>query len=254
MPTNRALPWLLVVAAAGCAPPPPPPEDYPVVHHQPAETWYAPLYRDPANPVGAEEGRIRVLVGVQLIEYEDDADSVVTHGLRIRLSGLRPATGYAARVEGEDAPVPFTADGRGEASVLLGRSLPAPGKRITVADGSGNPVLLGAMPDWTRRPRGETLREVFDGDDGSVRVRAFSGSGKGREELEFRCGGFPDGARLAIGGSAGIPVASGGATLRWRSGDGAPLPLGAATVRELHGTPFEVRSVSGAVLVEGTIP
>jgi hypothetical protein len=254
-PAMGTLYGLTVLGALSCGgAATPPPKDYPVVHHPPAEVWYSPLYRAPAQPEGTAGGRIRVLAELVVVERENSSDSYVRHGLRVQMAGLRPSTGFGAQIEGDPDSVPFVSDRRGSASVLLGRSLADPGKRIVVADGSGNPVLLGAIPDWTRRPRGQPAREVYEASGGTVRVSAFSGSGRGRERLEFRFSGFPAGALLSIGGEAGIPFAGDRAILRWRSEDAAPLPLGAATVRELHGVPFEIRAGGGAVLVEGTIP
>lgn len=253
-----------MLAAAGCGGPPPQPDDPPVVHHAPAVAWYAPLYRVPANPSGTEEGRIRILVGVKVIEdrFEETEETVVSRGMRLLLSGLRPATAFRAEVEGDPVPVPFGTDDRGRASVLLGRTFAAPGKRILVSDASGNPVLLGAVPDWSRRPRGEgPRRESFGAADGSlsVRVETNAGSGRGRERLTFRFEGvaFGAGLTLGIGGDPGIrivPGENGEAILDWRSEGASPLPLGAASVRKLQGTLFEVRSPGGATVLGGTIP
>ncbi len=257
-PAAKCLFWFCVVGALSCGgyavpapktvpPGPPPPE----VERGEAMVWRAPLFPDPSLEPGKERGTVRVRNTFRAFEAHVEA------------SGLRPVATYRAEVAGAAGPLLFVTDARGRASLLLaaGSAVPLPDARVRIADASGNPALLGVLPDWRRNPRQEgPVREEFAAPSGGETVRAevFRGSGRGLERLEFRFAGFEPGAALLLrpAGGEGIPVVAGSrgrATLRWRSRFPEPLPFGAYSVGELRGTAFEVVA-GGEVVVEGIVP
>ena len=253
-PAAKALFWFCAVAALSCGGYTPP-EAYPVVVEAPSQSWFAPLY-------GEGRGRVRVRTRVTLLRLDDETTVTRTHhGFRTVVEGLEPFAPYRVEVESAAAPVEFTTDNRGRASVPFGPGLAPPGTRIRIADPAGVPVLVGTVPPWNRRPgAGESRRAEYATEDGesTVRVEASIRPGRGRERLEFRFAGFEPGTPLLlrIGGADAATVAAGErgrALARWGPAGGAPLPGAAYAVDDLSGAPFEVLA-GGAVVVEGAVP
>jgi hypothetical protein len=222
----------------------------------------APLYREAGSGPGEGSGKIRVRVRIAVVHIDEETSvSRVHHGFRVQVAGLRPQATYRVDLEGAALPFLFSTDRSGGASVPFGAEVVVPGARLRVRDPAGNPVLVGTVPPWDRRPgAGDRRRSEFEaaGGGGTVRVESSTRTGLGRERLEFRFEGFAPGAalRLRFAGGEEVPVTAeerGRAEVAWGSGIDSPLPGGAYAVAELSGAPFEVLE-SGAVVVEGAIP
>ncbi len=232
--------------------------------------WKAPLYRDPACPFEDARGDLVLarMDGVYAGPQRPEGDYF---RLRFRVRGVPPVFGLSAEVDSPEGaagtPVPFTTDDRGRATATVVIDLlPDPSfRRIVVRDGSGNPLLRGAVPYASERASASTETGVVEGGGGEVRARIVRrvSSRSGRESLSLKIRGLPRGEPADLWleeGAAGFVVAmalavggDGDAELRWDSRDAAPLPLGRPSVYFLSGDEFEIR-VDGVPVLEGMFP
>jgi hypothetical protein len=159
------------------------------------------------------------------------------------------------------------------------------GRTVEVVDAQGRTLLTGTVPSFgggttpgtggssggeatsdvnvDRRARSFLTRVPGASDDdakGHVDIR----SDRGREKIEIQVEHLAPGAAVSMeigdgdGGTIDLGTlvadATGQAELERNTGDGDPLPGGAATAEELSGRPVTIRDASGARLLEGTVP